>query len=420
MSPYAGVRTGGLDAAALAATIRERFRATAPARPRVGVEVEAIPVDSVTRRPIPPEASDGGRSLVPRLRAWARENGWVEGRNYAGAPAFTTPRGGTVSFEPGGQIEYASAPRGDLAALDDEIVGVFAPLARALAVEGVALVARGVDPETPLAEARLHLGGERYRRMADHYARRGPWGRRMMRQTAALHLNVDATGPPLESWRAATNAAPALLAAFANSPRVEGGPSGHRSARAAQWRALDPGRTGLVATGPDPEGEYLDFALGADAFLLGPPDAPARPFRAWLDRAEPPDWTRHLSTLFPEIRPRGYLEIRCVDALPLRWVAVPAALLVGLLFDADARRTAAALPAPAPDLLERAGRLGLADPEVARRVARIFDLALEGLSAVEPTVASPCVRDRVEAFRRSLTDRGLDPGSIADDELLPG
>lgn len=240
----------------------------------------------------------------------------------------------------------------------------------------------------------------------------------MMRQTAALHLNVDAPGAPFEAWWAATAAVPALLAAFANSPRVEGGPSGYRSVRAAQWRSLDPTRTGLPATGPDPVAEYLTFALGADAFLLGPEGLEARPFGRWLGHADLDDWSRHLSTLFPEVRPRGYLEIRSVDALPLQWISVPTALVVGLLGDARARRSAAALPTAAPDLLERAGRLGLADPEVAERAARVFDLALEGLAEIDDAVVPSRIRSRVEAFRRAWTDRGRDPGLHPDDALV--
>lgn len=417
MSLPADVGVRGLDLPRLRASVADRFRPGSPDL-RVGVEVEAIPVDAATRRPVPPEDRSGGRALVPLLRVHARERGWQEGRNYAGAPAFTTGRGGTLSFEPGGQLEYASPPERSLGALDDDLAGVLEPLARALAGEGVMLLARGVDPRTPLDEARLHLAGERYTRMAAHYARRGPWGRRMMRQTAALHINVDAPGPPFEAWRAASAAAPALLAAFANSAVVEGHPSGHRSARAAQWRSLDPGRTGLVATSADPVSDYLDFALGADAFLLGGEGIPARPFREWMAHATPGDWERHLSTLFPEVRPRRYLEFRSVDALPLRWVLVPTAILVGLLFDPTARGAAADLPPVTGGFLERAGRCGLADAGVADRVRTVLDLAEEGLAALDETVAPRAIRERVSAFRSAWTDQGRDPASGALDGLV--
>jgi glutamate--cysteine ligase len=384
------------------------------------VEVEAFALDVSTRRPVPPTAeSPTGRAISPVLEAWAREREWRAVRTAAGSPGYADPDGRTVSFEPGGQLEYASAPVASLERLESDLHDVVPSLAAALAADGIELVARGVDPATPLPDAPLWVSGERYRRMAAHYARRGPWGRRMMRQTAALHINLDAPGPPFEAWAVANAAVPALLAAFANSPVVEGRASGHRSARAAQWRSLDPTRTGIADGAGDPVDEYLDFALGADAFLLGQEGEAARSFESLLDEATPEDWHRHLTTLFPEVRPRGYLEVRGVDTLPLHLVPLPVALLVGLLFD-DRTRTRARTVLPRPDLalLERAGRLGLADREVADRVDTVFELGIAGLRSLPPEVAGPDLADRLERFRSSFTDAGLDPGHRSDDRLV--
>lgn len=379
---------------------------------RIGVEVEAIPVAADTGRPVGPEA------LVRTVRELAGERGWPESTNYAGAPSFATPSGGLLTFEPGGQIEYATAPMLHLGRLDDDVQTTLRPLGERLAAEGVRLLSRGLDPHTPLSATRLHIAGERYSRMTEHLGRIGSSGHRMMRQTAALHLNVDVAGPPFEGWRAACAIAPALLAAFANSPDVEGRPSGHRSTRAAQWRLLDPSRTGLVATGPDPVEEYLEFALRADAFLLGPAHGPARPFEAWLAEASDAQIDAHLSTLFPEVRPRGYLEVRSVDALPLRWIAVPTALVVGLLFHPASRAEAAAMPPWTAEELEWAGRCGLSDPGIAGRIERLFDLAESGLASLGPAVAPEAIRDRVRDYRANMTDRGLDPGATEAGDLI--
>lgn len=400
--------------AGAAGLLHERVRALfeSGAEPRVGVEVEAIPVRASDGEPVAPAQA------LPTLRALAKARGWPESTNYAGAPAFRTGTGGTLTFEPGGQVEYATAPMLDLGALDADLTSTLVPVGECLEREGIRLLARGVDPNTPLSRTGLHVEGERYRRMSEHLGRIGPSGHRMMRQTAALHLNVDAPGAPLEGWRAACAMAPALMAAFANSPTVDGRPSGHRSTRAAQWRLLDPSRTGLVATGPDPVREYLDFALGAEAFLLGPAGVPARPLRAWIGELSSAEIDAHLSTLFPEVRPRGYLEVRSVDALPLRWVIVPTALLVGLLFDPRARAAAAAMPPWSGEALERAGRCGLADPALAERVRDLFDLAEAGLAALGPAVVPPKIRARVADYRRTMTDRGLDPGAVEAGDLI--
>jgi len=357
--------------------------------------------------------------MAPTLASWAKGRGWTAVRSAAGTPAYAGPDGRVVSFEPGGQLEYASAPVASLARMETDLRDVLPSLAVALANEGIELVARGVDPATPLSDARLWVADDRYRRMATHYARRGPWGRRMMRQTAALHINIDAPGPPFESWTVANAAAPALLAAFANSPVVEGAESGHRSVRAAQWRHLDPTRTGIVPGGCDSVDQYLAFALGADAFLLGSEDEVARPFETHLGQATNDDWHRHLTTLFPEVRPRRYLEVRSVDALPLQLLALPVALLVGLLFDDQVRaRAHEVLPPPDPDLLERAGRIGLADAEVADVVRSVFDLGIQGLKSLSAEVVGPDIVARIERFRSSFTDQALDPGHRRGDRLV--
>lgn len=386
--------------------------------PKVGVEVEVLPVEVGSRRPVPPHA-EGGRAIGPVLARWAKARGWAPRSISTGAPAFVDACGATVSFEPGGQIEYASPALTSLDALERDLVEVMTSLANALEAEGITLLARGVDPVNRLEDAELWVAGERYRRMAAHYARRGPWGRRMMRQTAAVHVNIDAVGPRFEAWDVVNAAVPGLVAAFANSPMVEGAPSGHRSARAAQWRRLDPTRTGVVgADGHDPVDAYLGFALDAEAFLLGPEAAIARPFRSHLGRASTDDWQRHLSTLFPEVRPRGYLEVRCIDALPLDLCLLPAALLIGLVFDAGSRAEARRrLAPPSSDLLIRAGRRGLANPEVSAQVETMFEVALQGLEALPDPLVGGGWRVRLEHFRERFTTRGLDPGCRTDDRF---
>jgi glutamate--cysteine ligase len=397
---------------------------------RVGLEVEVLPVDIATRRPVAPgrppgvepgrQPPHGERTLTPLLRAALAGAPWNERLSASGTALFEHESGGVLSFEPGGQLEYATTPSRSLDLLQAELESVWAPLAAFLEREGVGLVARGLDPWNDVESAVLHATGTRYRRMAAHYDRRGPWGRRMMRQSAALHVNVDAPGPPGAAWAVANAAAPALLAMFANSHRMEGRDAGVRSARAAQWRRLDPSRTGIPWRGTDPVEEYLDFALSADDFLGLDPSGPAHPFRAHASTATRDAWTRHLTTLFPEVRPRGYLELRSVDALPLRWAVLPAAVMAGVLFDDTARdRALGALPHATDDALVRAGCAGLADPGAAAAAATLLDLAQEGLERLGDEVASATLRRALSRFRADLTDRGRDPGTAPGDHLLP-
>ncbi|MEJ2540972.1 MAG: glutamate-cysteine ligase family protein, partial [Gemmatimonadota bacterium] len=263
--------------------------------------------------------------------------------------------------------------------------------------------------------------GERYPRQRGHYDRRGPLGRVMMLQSAALHVNVDLGRRPLEAWRAANRLAPLLVALFANSPRRCGASVPHRSHRAALWRRLDPTRTGLF---DPPEGEardpiqaYLDFALDAEAFLLGPRDRRARPFREWwrAGTVGVDEFRRHLTTLFPEVRPRGYLEIRSIDALPARWCTVAGAVVTSLIHGPGAREALLnRIPRATPDRLERAGRLGLGDRELLQEVRWLRDRVQDGLRELGPAVSDPSLQRTVTAFFDVFPRRGLDPGAAPE------
>ncbi len=374
------------------------------------MEVEWIPLAAEGGAPVPPTAERGPATL-PFLRRHGASRGWREEPSGHGLPRFVLPEGGLVSYEPGGQVELSSPPLPGVAALDAYLEAVARPLVEAAPRSGVHLVSRGIDPLNPVEAVPLHLGGPRYRRQARYYAGLGPAGTRMMRQSAALHVNLDLAGDAAARWWGANRAAPFLLAAFANAPRLEGRPTGRRSERAEQWRRLDPARTGVFTdASDDPAEAYLAFALDAPSFLLGEEEAPPRPFRGWLgDGVGEGAWREHLSTLFPEARPRGYLELRPFDALPPEWWIVPAVVAAGLLYDPRSARAAAALDA-GPGALERAGREGVRDPALREGALRLFELALEGAARLgeESFGAGPLARTRT--FRDRFTAAGRDPG----------
>lgn len=378
---------------------------------RVGLEVEVIPVDADGRRlPLAPTApgSRGGSSLslvegAARREGWRREG---DGRS----PVFVLP-GGSVAFEPGGQIEVRTNPSPAVCEVVRAGRDALKGLWRAADGLGVSLVTRGMDPGNDPDDVSLQLDSPRYRRQLAHYTEIGPWGRRMMLMSAALHLNVDLGGRAVRRWAVANRMAPYLTALFANSPRWMGEGTGVRSWRAEQWRRLDPSRTGLFCDEEDPAREYLDFALGARHFLARLEGRAAEPFRrSWEAGAGRESWRSHLTTLFPEVRPRRYLEIRSVDALRPAWLPVPALVVSGVLYDPEALMEAHALLPPASaERLVRAGQAGLSDPKLAATALQLFDLGVEG--------ARRRARERdglglevAEAFRARFTAQGLDPG----------
>jgi glutamate--cysteine ligase len=383
---------------------------------RVGAEVELIPVEAASGRRCPLE-TDTVPGTLPLLRRFGARQGWRETCTAKGTPCFELPAGGSLGFEPGGQLEYSSPACRSPSALLALLRSVVLPLRAAAAGEGIELLAVGIDPLNPADRAPLLLQTTRYARMAEYLGRIGPAGARMMRQTAAFQVSLDLDDEPWLRWSVLNAAAPFVTAIFANSPLYDGETTGCPSTRAQVWRALDPTRTGLPWDGHAPVSRYLDFALRAPAILLPQLHAEHRPFGDWLRHARPTveEWHDHLSTLFPEVRPRGHLELRSCDAVAPQWYAAPIALAVGITYDPWALRAAAdLLGRPDLGLLDRAGRLGLGDPAIRRTAVDLVDIAVAGCQALGPGYFHASDLEQARCFFDQYTRRGRSP---ADDVL---
>lgn len=405
-----------LDRDALADDLKQRIFPSPSAAghvPRIGAEVEVIPVDTMTRRPIPLEGR--GRTTLSILQEAGAAAGWRARRSAkANVPEIELPDGGRITFEPGGQIEISSVPNVSLSALVADLRSTVGTIAAA-AGPAVELLSLGIDPITPVEDVRPQLDADRYRRMLHHFDRIGPSGARMMRQTASFQVCVDGGETPETTWRVLNALAPYMVAIFASSPRNAGAETGHRSFRRHVWGTLDPRRTGLLGIQSDPIAEYLEFALDAPAFLLPDVDGCAAPFGYWLDRGtcSASDWCTHLTTLFPEVRPRGYFELRSADAVAPEWYAAPLVFVSGLVYHRPTlEKVADRLGAPDPELLVRSGRAGLGDPSIAGVAPELCDLALAGCMSLGAAFADDAsIAAAAEYFDR-YTRRGRSP---ADD-----
>ncbi len=402
----------------------------------IGVEAEFIPVDALTRRICSvapacgsPTATPSGSSSLAMVRGVAARLGWSERRSAKGVPAFVTPEHGVLTFEPGGQIELASPALTSASRVLDWLQRVAQALRAQALRRGIDLLAVGIDPENRIAQVPLQLSAPRYLAMDAHFARIGPAGARMMRQTAAVQVSVDAgTGDELwERWHVLNAAAPYFTAMFANSPRYAGADTGHQSFRAHTWRHTDAARTGLPFDAHDPVGRYADFALDATVIsAMLPPVEPAEQAcreghhvaptaRALAARGTLSDavWTDHLSTLFPEVRPRGFLEVRSIDALAPEWYPAVVAVVGGLVRAPRARRDALALlPTPSDEALCTAGRLGLRDAQHAATAAALIEIALNGCAELGTGFLEPRHVEVAQAFAAQFTRQGRSP---ADD-----
>lgn len=396
-------------------------RATGPRQARqLGAEVEFIPVESLTGRRCPIE-EEGVPSTLPFLRRWGATQNWTEGRTSKGTPCFTLPSGGTLTFEPGGQLEYSSPPCRSATSLLSLLRAVVPPLQSAAEAEGIQLLTCGIDPLNSIEHAPLLVHAKRYARMAEYLETKGPAGARMMRQTASFQVNLDIDAEVEHRWRVLNAAAPYIVAIFANSPIYDRAPSGHQSTRAAVWREVDSTRTGLPYDARLPVDAYLDFALAAPAILLPTIEGERRPFGEWLTRGNPTleEWYDHLSTLFPEVRPRGHLELRSADTLPHRWFAAPLALTAGLVYDQGALQAGIDLLGdPDPTLLEVAGREGLHNGDLASTASDLVEIALAGCRSLGPAYFHPADLEQATEYFAQYTRQGRSPADdIMEDAL---
>ena len=347
------------------------------------------------------DPSDPTRRLIP-----AEREDIVTARGPL-APGVTT------SVEPGGQIEFDTPPL-PLMAGGRLAAAAATELRTRLGRAGLQPVAVGADPHR--APENL-LDVPRYRAMAATFAARGVHGVEMMANTAAFQLNID-LDPDGERWRLAHQLGPVLVAAFANSPVGLDGATGWQSHRLATWWAIDPSRTRPVSHLGDPAEAWLRYALDANVLLIrrGDDAVPVlEPFTfdQWLHDGHPlgpptvDDFDYHLTTLFPPVRPRGYLEFRFLDALDHPHWLVAAALVAGILDD-DCRPAAMTVTEPAADRWMQAAQFGLGDESLAQIAAEVTDLALAGLARQS---AGPDIIDAVRRWRDTDLAQGRSPGA---------
>jgi glutamate--cysteine ligase len=415
-----------LDRAALAADLRDvafGFRRHTVRPPSIGAEVELIPVRADTRALVPVHDPEGGLSTLPLLRRFGARRGWREEASAYGAPRFVLPDGGIVSYEPGGQVELSAPPFHSASDLLHSLRSTVLPLRDEACDAGIELLSVGVDPVNALETIPLQLPGTRYARLTRFLEWAGTGGVRMMRQTASCQVNLDWCGDAPGRWRFLNALVPYLVAIFASSPVYRGMETGERSFRARIWRELDGGRTGIFNGGDDSVEEYLRFALAAPAILLPFDEREEwRPFAEWNEagRVTMDDWHTHLTTLFPEVRPKGYVEVRSIDAVEPEWYAAPLAFLAGLTYHRRSFEAARErVGAPSAELLERAGRLGLRDERIATVARDLCEVALSGARALGHAFLAPADLEEARAFFDVYTRRALSPADDAapDDAL---
>ncbi|HEY4671250.1 MAG TPA: glutamate-cysteine ligase family protein [Gemmatimonadaceae bacterium] len=372
--------------------VRQRlFAPSVSNAPRaVGLELELIPILQSTRKPAL-AFRDEGPTPAEILGQLGKVHGWTEQLAGEDPSSWVLGDGTRISFEPGGQLEISSIPHPTASSAVTGTRTIAELLRDAMVKEGIDLVAVGVDPYNDIGVVPLQLTRERYTGMTDYFESIGPSGVRMMRQTAALQINVERGAEPLTRWLLLNAISPAVVALFANSGSYAGKRTNHASYRAHLWRTLDDSRTGIAYDERDPVGAYLKFALDAFAMRSGTRTRPYSTFREWMRGGDVSvdDWHFHLSTLFPEVRPKEYFELRSADTIDPESLSAPVVFVSGIIYDErSAQRAFEIVGTPNPDLLELAGIKGVAHPALHRMCRALADIALDGAESLGDDYAS--------------------------------
>ncbi|OBA98367.1 ergothioneine biosynthesis glutamate--cysteine ligase EgtA [Mycobacteriaceae bacterium 1482268.1] len=340
---------------------------------RVGLEIEAHCFD----------LSDPGR-----------RPGWDE-LTAVIADVGPLPGGSLITVEPGGAVELSGPPADGVLRAITDMAADRAVLRTAFADAGLGLVLLGADPLRPVKRINP---GDRYLAMEQFFeaSHTGSAGAAMMTSTASVQVNLEAG--PQNGWAARVKLAhalgPTMVAIAANSPLLGGRFTGWRSSRQWVWSQLDSARCGpiLGVNGDDPANDWARYAMKAPVMLVHPtPEVDAVPvtdwvpFADWADglvllgdrRPTVADLDYHLTTLFPPVRPRRFLEIRYLDSVPdADWPALVFTLTT-LLDDPAAADIAAEATEPVATAWDRAAQTGLGDRRLHEAAIRCVQAAAD-------------------------------------------
>ena len=319
---------------------------------RIGTEHEKFVFKLDTHEPVPYHGDWGiGRFLNGLTRF-----GWQPVLENGNAIALTMGDC-NISLEPGGQLELSGAPLIDIHQTCDEVHTHLAQVKEIAGELGVGLLGTGFIPKWKQAEIPWMPKG-RYEIMREYMPKKGQLGLDMMLRSCTVQVNLDFVSETdmVEKFRVAMGLQPIATALFANSPFIEGLPSGWQSYRSHLWEDTDPERCGILPfvfeNGMGFE-RYVEFALDVPMYFVYRDgeyiDVSGQSFRDFLKSKLPglpgelplmSDWSDHLTTIFPEVRLKNYLEMRGADGGPWRRLCALPALWVGLLYDSISQSAA--------------------------------------------------------------------------------
>jgi glutamate--cysteine ligase len=379
---------------------------------RIGTEHEKFPFTLDGNRPVPYEGRRGIRALLEGMQHLLGWEPITENGNIIGL--FDVTGGGAISLEPGGQFELSGAPVEDVHQTCSELMAHLAQVKQVAAPLGIGFLGLGMTPTWSRAEVPVMPKG-RYRIMTAYMPKVGGYGLDMMYRTCTVQTNLDfaSEADMVKKIRVGLALQPVATAIFANSPFTQGAPNGFLSFRSEIWRDTDPHRTGMLPWAFEPGmgfERYVDYALDVPMYFVKRGetyiDVAGQSFRDLMqgrlpalpgEHATISDWANHVSTIFPEVRLKRYLEMRGADGGPWRRLPALPAYWVGILYDDTALDAAWDLVKGWSAQARQASRDDVPKQGFAARIA--------GRSALDLAKATLALAEEGLARRRRL-DRG--------------
>jgi glutamate--cysteine ligase len=315
---------------------------------RIGTEHEKFAFTLEDHRAVPYEGRRGIRALLEGMQHLLGWEPIMEGPNIIGLLDVTG--GGAISLEPGGQFELSGAQVETLHQTSSELMAHLAQVREVAAPLRIGFLGIGMTPSWSRADMPKMPKG-RYKIMTAYMPKVGQYGLDMMYRTCTVQTNLDFSSEAdmVKKLRVSLALQPVATALFANSPFTEGKPNGFLSFRSEIWRDTDNARAGMLPwafeDGMSFE-RWVDYALDVPMYFVkrgdGYIDAAGQSFRDLLagklpalpgERATISDWANHISSIFPEVRLKRYLEMRGADSGPLPNLLALPAFWAGILYD---------------------------------------------------------------------------------------
>jgi glutamate--cysteine ligase len=369
----------------------------------IGIELENFPYRHTKKGPQPVRLYGPGSTTEALMDITGKLHGttWQTRKDEDGnEKIYRIDIGGnSFFFEPGGQVEISIRPCESIDEAEQNLQSMQSILAAIKDSHGICFGQRGIDPWIGKGELMNQLRFPRYKALQEYFDAIGPYGQRMMFHTCGLHINLDAgynENTRVKRIAVSNLLSPFATALFANSPTVEHGE--FKSYRSHIWRHTDPLRTGILRSCKRPDKQalvegYVNFAMQAPLIYIPRLGDRVLPRETTMERwLEAPiggigptidDLKNHLTLLFPEVRMKGYLEIRSVDAPPASWQIVPLLFYSGILYSETQTEKALQLLESIEvdmDQLLLAASLGLKDDIIRSYATELMTLAIEGLN----------------------------------------